>query len=45
MKITISCAMGLESVLKFELFDLGLKDLHIDNGYPCAILKRIFGSM
>ena len=32
MKITISCAMGLESVLKFELFDLGIKNLHIDNG-------------
>ncbi len=32
MKLYISCAMGLESVLKFELYDLGFKTLTIQNG-------------
>ena len=34
MNITllVSCAMGLETVLKYELFDLGYKELQIDNG-------------
>jgi putative N6-adenine-specific DNA methylase len=32
MKIILSCAMGLETVLKFELYDLGFKELSIDNG-------------
>ncbi len=31
--IILSCAMGLESVLKFELYDLGYKELRIDNGF------------
>ena len=30
--LAISCAMGLETVLKFELYDLGYKDLTIENG-------------
>lgn len=30
--LVVSCAMGLETVLKFELFDLGFKDLSIENG-------------
>ena len=30
--IVVTCAMGLESVLKFELYDLGYKDLIIENG-------------
>ena len=32
VKIVITCAMGLESVLKFECYDLGYKQLTIDNG-------------
>ncbi|MGC6367334.1 MAG: THUMP domain-containing class I SAM-dependent RNA methyltransferase [Candidatus Marinamargulisbacteria bacterium] len=31
-RISLSCAMGLESVLKFELYDLGHKQLAIENG-------------
>lgn len=31
-RISLSCAMGLESVLKFELYDLGHKQLTIENG-------------
>ena len=30
--LAISCAMGLETVLKFELYNLGYKDLTIENG-------------
>jgi putative N6-adenine-specific DNA methylase len=30
--IVLTCAMGLESVLKFELYDLGYKELTIENG-------------
>ena len=33
MKIVATCAMGIESVLKFELYDLGYKELTIENGY------------
>ena len=32
MNIVLTCAMGLETVLKFELYDLGYKNLTIDNG-------------
>ena len=32
MKIVATCAMGIESVLKFELYDLGYKELTIENG-------------
>ena len=31
--IVITCAMGLESVLKFECYDLGYKQLTINNGF------------
>jgi putative N6-adenine-specific DNA methylase len=33
MKIVITCAMGLESVLKYELKDLGYHHLEVDNGF------------
>ena len=33
MKIIATCAMGIESILKFELYDLGYKDLTIENGF------------
>ncbi|MEK9726670.1 MAG: class I SAM-dependent RNA methyltransferase [Candidatus Margulisiibacteriota bacterium] len=32
MNIVLTCAMGLESILKFELYDLGYKTLAITNG-------------
>ena len=32
LRILVTCAMGLETVLKYELYDLGYKELSIDNG-------------